>query len=214
MKEIQTIWFDHRTDLPKWITSRIGQIVVEWSVLERELEELIQMLVNTDIGFTRIMVNRLNARNRISSCHSLIEWYVFHKRIGDTFLKEFSKIENRIANITQNKRDMVAHGLWSFIKGNWWVLKHRGQRPTPELGPELKRLSRAFIPQRELITREKLDKIIQEVISDARAVQDFRERLYPAKPDEQFKYEPAKYTRRRRRAPKKRDSRASGSLSP
>jgi hypothetical protein len=47
-------WFDHRTDLPQWITSRIAQIVVEWSVLERELEELIQMLVNTDIGFSRI----------------------------------------------------------------------------------------------------------------------------------------------------------------
>jgi hypothetical protein len=52
MKEIK-IWFDHRTDLPTWITSRIGQIVVDWSVLERELEEPIQMLVNTNIGFTR-----------------------------------------------------------------------------------------------------------------------------------------------------------------
>jgi hypothetical protein len=192
MKEIKTIWFDHRTDLPKWITSRIGQIIVEWSVLERELEELIQMLVNTDIGFTRIMVNRLNARNRISAAHSLIEWYVFHKRISSSFLKEFSKIGNRIANEIQNKRDMVAHGLWSFIKGNWWVLKQRGQRPTPELRPELEKLSRAFIPQRELITREKLDKIVQEVISGARAVQEFRERLHRVIPDEPFKYEPAK----------------------
>jgi hypothetical protein len=210
MKEIQTIWFDHRTDLPTWITSRIGQIVVEWSVLERELEELIQMLVNTDIGFTRIMVNQLNARNRISSCHSLIEWYVFHKRIRGSFLREFSKIGNRVSKEAQNKRDIVAHGLWSLIKGNWWVLKHRGRRSTPELGPELKRLSRAFIPQRELITREKLDEIIQEIISDARAVQDFRERLHLVIPDEQFKYEPAKYTRRRRPAPKKRGSRTSG----
>jgi hypothetical protein len=199
MKEIKTIWFDHRTDLPKWITSRIGQIIVEWSVLERELEELIQMLVNTDIGFTRIMVNRLNARNRISAAHSLIEWYVFHKRISGSFLKEFSKIGNRIANEIQNKRDMVAHGLWSFIKGNWWVLKQRGQRPTPELRPELEKLSRAFIPQRELITREKLDKIVQEVISGARAIQSFRERVYHVRPPEQFRYEPLKYTRRRRR---------------
>jgi hypothetical protein len=30
-------------------------------------------------------------------------------------------------------------------------------------------------------------------ISDARAVQDFRERLHRVIPDEQFKYEPAKY---------------------
>jgi hypothetical protein len=44
--------------------TRVGQIVIEWSVLERELEELIQMLVNTDIGFSRIMTNRMSARNR------------------------------------------------------------------------------------------------------------------------------------------------------
>src|SRR5689334_10631612 len=110
MKEIKTVWFDHHTDLPTWITSRIGQIVVEWSVLERELEELIQMLVNTDIGFTRIMVNRLNARNRTSAAHSLIEWYVFHKRIKGSFLEQFNKLGSRV-NKTQNRRDIVAHGL-------------------------------------------------------------------------------------------------------
>jgi hypothetical protein len=32
MKELKWVWFDHRTDLPTWITSRIGQIIVEWSV--------------------------------------------------------------------------------------------------------------------------------------------------------------------------------------
>ena len=32
-------WFDHRTDVPSWVASGIGQINVEWSVLERELEE-------------------------------------------------------------------------------------------------------------------------------------------------------------------------------
>jgi hypothetical protein len=205
MNEIKTVWFDHRTDLPTWITSRIGQIVVEWSVLERELEELIQMLVNTDIGFTRIMVNRLNVRNRVSAAHSLIEWYVFHKRIRGSFLEQFNKIGSRV-NKTQNRRDIVAHGLWGFKKEGWWVLKQRGQRQTPQLEPELKRLSRAFIPQRELMTRRKLDKTIKEIISDARAIQKFCKRVFRARPNEQFKYEPPKYTRRRRRAPKKRDS--------
>jgi hypothetical protein len=212
VKEIKTVWFDHRTDLPTWITSRIGQIVVEWSVLEREIEELIQMLVNTDIGFTRIMVNRLNARNRISAAHSLIEWHVFHKRIGSSFLEQSNKIRNRVSE-TQNRRDIVAHGLWWHKKGKWWVLKQRGQRKTPQLRPELKSLSRAFIPQRELMTRTKLDKTIREVISGARAIERFRKRVHRAKPDEQFHYEPPKYSRRRQSA-KKRGPRASGSPSP
>jgi hypothetical protein len=212
MKEIKNpVWFDHRTDLPAWITSGIGQIVVEWSVLERKLEELIQMLINTDIGFTRIIVNRLNARNRISAAYSLIEWYVYHERIKPSLLKEFNEIGKR-ATKTQGKRDIVAHGLWWRDKGKWWLLKQRGLRSTPELRPKLEKLSRAFIPQRELITRGKLDEIVSEIISEARAVQKFCARVYRERPDQQFKYEPPKYSRRRRPA-KKHGPRASGAAS-
>jgi hypothetical protein len=198
MKELPVNWFDHRTDLPQWIASRIAQIVVEWSVLERELEELIQMLMNTDIGFSRIMTNRMNARTRIAAALSLIEWYVFHKRVDASFLKEFEKIGARISNETQSRRDIVAHGLWSRTKGEWWVLKLRGQRSTPELKPELKKLSRAFLPQREAVTKDKLNTTIQKIVSDARAIEDFCKRIHRARSAEQFQYAPPKYTRRRR----------------
>jgi hypothetical protein len=198
MKHLKLDWFDHRTDLPKWLTSRIGQIVVEWSVLERELEELIQMLTNTDIGFSRIMTNRMNARTRVATVLSLLEWYVFHGRIKDTFLEEFEKIGAHINNETQNKRDIVAHGLWTRREGQWWVLKLRGQRRTPELKPELKRLSRAFLPQKEAVSKAKLDITIQEIVSAARAIEDFCKRVHSARPSEQFSYAPPKYTRRRR----------------
>jgi len=62
MKQLSSIWFDHRTDLPQWITLRVAQILVEWSVLERELEQLIHMLINTDIGIARVVTNRMNAQ--------------------------------------------------------------------------------------------------------------------------------------------------------
>jgi len=32
-KKLKTFWFDHRTDLPHWISAGIGQAVAEWSVL-------------------------------------------------------------------------------------------------------------------------------------------------------------------------------------
>jgi alkylhydroperoxidase/carboxymuconolactone decarboxylase family protein YurZ len=204
VKQLPSVWFDHRTDLPDWVTIRIGRILVEWSVLERELEELIQLLINTDIAFSRIMTNRMNAQTRISTAYSLIEWYVYHGRLNASFLKDFERIGNRIKNDTQNKRDIVAHGLWSRINGDWEVLKLRGRRETPELKPELRRLSRAFLPQREVITRKKLDKTVREIVTAARAVSAFRKRFYRARPPEQFKYLPAKYTRRRRRLSRSR----------
>lgn len=94
----------------------------------------------------------------------------FHGRIKDAFLKEFEKIRARINNETQNKRDIVAHGLWTRKKGKWWVLKLRGQRRTPELKPQLKKLRVHFLPQKEVITKEKLDATIKEIVSAARAI--------------------------------------------
>ena len=44
-KKLKTFWFDHRADLPHWISAGIGQAVAEWSVLERELE-IIRVLID------------------------------------------------------------------------------------------------------------------------------------------------------------------------
>lgn len=198
MKQLKWAWFDHRTDLPQWLTSRIGQIVVEWSVLERELEELIQMLMNTDIGIARVTINRMNARTRISSICYFLEWYVYHDKLQVSYLKEFVRIGNRIATKTQNKRDTVAHGLWSLVDGKWCVLKMRGNRPTPELKPELEKLSRAFLPQREIITVEKLNAVIREIVSEARVLEEYCKAVHRVLRSEPFQYAPPKYTRQRR----------------
>jgi hypothetical protein len=197
-KHLRWVWFDHRTDLPQWLTSRIGQIAVEWSVLERELEQLIQMLTDADIGIARIVSSRMNARTRLLIIGYLLEWYVYHGRLKSSYLKRFDKLANRIATKTQNKRDMVAHGLWSLIDRKWWVLRLAGQRQTPELRPEIEKLSRAFLPQRELVTRDKLDEIKEEIISDARSLESFCSDVFGEVQHEGWKYEPPKYSRRRR----------------
>ena len=63
MKKIPWRWHDHRTDLPQWLVSGIGQVVVEWAVLEREADELIRLLVDTDLRTGRIIANRLSAHS-------------------------------------------------------------------------------------------------------------------------------------------------------
>jgi len=122
---------------------------------------------------------------------------VYHNKLQPAYLKEFSTIGNRIINRTQNKRDLVAHGLWSRVEGKWCVLKMRGYRPTPELRPELEKLSRTFLPQREIVTVEKLNANVREIVSEARAVEDFCKRIYSVLPLVPFQYAPPKYTRRR-----------------
>lgn len=70
MVDIQKLkpgWFEHRTDIPGWILSGIGQAAVEWAVLERELEELIRLLMDVGLMDGRIVVNWMNAKTRIAT---------------------------------------------------------------------------------------------------------------------------------------------------
>lgn len=125
---------------------------------------------------------------------ALLEWYVYHGKLHASYLREFVTIGNRISNKTQNQRDLVAHGLWSRVEWKWFVLKMQGHGQTPELKPELDKLSRTFLPQREIITIEKLETIIREIVSEARSVEDFaNEFIVCCRQDA-----PPKYTRRGR----------------
>jgi len=140
-------WHDYRTDLPQWLTFRIGQIIIEWSVLERELEELVRLLMDTDIRSGRITCRRMNARTRVEVAANLMQAHIYQDKIRASLLKEFKKLGNDIAEVTESKRDMVAHGLWAKSKGKWSVLMLAGNRQTPTLSPNLDRLSRAVLPQ-------------------------------------------------------------------
>ncbi len=194
MKQLPWSWFDHRTDVPQWLASWIGRSAIEWSVLERELEQLIQLLLDIDIQSARILVNRMNARTRVNTATNLLQAHVYNARLPSSKLKEFAKLAKDIEAI-QTKRDILVHGVWAKRKKEWYVLKLRQQRPTPELAPDLKTLSRAVIPQREVINRAKLRSIAKEIVATAKSVQSFCENLEGALSPS--RYTPPKYTRRR-----------------
>jgi len=124
--------FDHRTDLPKWILSGIGQIVAEWAVLERELAELVRMLMDVDIQIGRIATHTMNSKTRIAVANNLIEARVHDGKLHRSLFDEFAKLGSHINEKLQWKRDMVAHGLWEKAEGKWWVMRLRARRPTPK----------------------------------------------------------------------------------
>ncbi len=70
---IPWIWFDHRTDLPKWLTSAIGQVAVEWSALERELEELNRLLMDVELKIGRMATTGMNVRTRLLVAKNFIQ---------------------------------------------------------------------------------------------------------------------------------------------
>src|SRR5260370_19520408 len=96
IQKLKPAWHDYRTDIPQWVASGIGQVAVEWSVLERELEELIRLLMDANIQAVRIVADRSNARNRVSIAANLIEAHILQNKLSSSDLSQFIKLEKRI----------------------------------------------------------------------------------------------------------------------
>jgi hypothetical protein len=195
VQKLNLAWFDHRTDIPQWISSEIGQVAAEWSVLERELEELIRLLMDADIQVVRIVTNQMNVGTRMATAINLIQAHILQKKLKRRDRNRFAKLRKQIEPV-QTKRDILAHGLWSKYQGNWHVLRLRQSRPTPELRPTLETLSRAVLPQREIITRGKLRSIAREIVGLAKKVEAFCEHLQRVLAP--LQHTPPKYSRRKR----------------
>src|SRR5262249_17358694 len=110
-------------------------VALEWSVLERELEELIRLLMDADIQFVRIAVNVMNARSRIVTAINLIQAHILQNKLATGYLSEFLKLGKRIDPGLLAKRDMLVLGFGSKHTGEWYVLRIRQSRSTPDLDP-------------------------------------------------------------------------------
>jgi hypothetical protein len=196
IQKLKPSWHDHRTDIPRWLLAGIGQVASEWAVCERELEELIRLLMDVRIEFGRIIVNWMNAKTRVATAQHLIQLHILDGKLKKKdHLEVFTKIAEKIESL-QTKRDILAHGTWDEYQGVWCTLKMRQSRKTPQLEPDLDKLGRAVLPQRDPITRERLKTDAKEIADVTKRVVAFCSTLETALAPLQNKS--PEYTRRRR----------------
>jgi hypothetical protein len=109
--KLKPAWFDHRTDIPQWICNRIAYAVVEWAVLERELEELIRILMDGEIQQVRILVNNMNARTRVQTAANLIQAHMVLKKLK-------RRARTRLNNLGKGSRQPRTIGTcWHMVFG-------------------------------------------------------------------------------------------------
>ena len=166
------------------------------AVVERELEELIRLLLDATIRTGRITAKGMNAKTRIQVATNLIQGHVYDSRLKPERLTEFIKIGTRLAETAQNKRDLLAHGLWDRRKGEWHVLRLSAARTVQSLQPNIKKLARSVVPQSEIVTRTTLSTIAKEIIAEAKAVEAFCNSLHGELAP--LRHKPPQYSRRRR----------------
>jgi hypothetical protein len=196
MKDLPWTWFDYRTDLPRWLAASVGQIAVEWSVLERELHELLQLLMDIDLRKGRIATMGMNVRTQLAIAKNFIQEKVYHKDLDPKFFDEISTFASSITEKLESERNMIVHGLWARREGRWYVLRLTGSRKTPELKPKIEKLFRSVLPKKEEITPEKAEAIAQKIAKASADVVDLCDRLAGALAP--LTYKRPEYTRRHR----------------
>jgi hypothetical protein len=136
------VWLDPRLDMPAWLFAGIGRIAAEWSYLEWALEETIRILHQTDVKRGRIAAAGMNARTRAVCITSLLQAHELN-----ALSEQFAKLAERL-NDHESERNMVAHGFWSKLNSEWFVIRTSGVRSVRDIG----KIRRSTLPQRKLIT--------------------------------------------------------------
>lgn len=172
----KTFWFDHRTDLPAWLSTGIGQIVAEWAFVEKELEGLILVLTNGDFEQNRILLFKVNIWTRIAIVKALIKSHMLKKRLKKTDKEIFANIVTKIEK-KQGDRNLVAHGLWTKRRKSWKVLQTSGSRSIPELQTIVPKLARAVLPQSVSVTEAKLLSYCRTAVRIAKRIELLSRRI-------------------------------------
>jgi hypothetical protein len=190
----KTFWFDYRTDLPQWLSAGIGQTIVEWATLERELEGIIRILIDSETEHTRILLLKMNTRSRNEIIRTLIDSHLLRGSLTKRDRKRFQRIEAYIDKAAPN-RNLLAHGLWAKRGNSWKVLNTRSVRSIPELQPTFKKLPRSVLPQSIAINRAKLRSICGRTVALSKQLERLSSRLERALGP--LRHIPPPYTRKR-----------------
>lgn len=191
-------WFDYRADPPKWLLEGIGRIAVEWTILERELEELVRVAADVSIQTGRIVTLGMSARSRLQMARDLIQFHAYNDKLDEAFLGEIDALGKIVADGLGDRRNMVVHGLWDTKEGDWHVLRTTGQRDEPALAGKLRKLRRAVLPKSEKFTRQSINKLAAEIAVTGGRVVKLCSRIAAARPASP--HQAPEYRRRRRRA--------------
>ena len=163
-------WVTHRTAIPPWIAHAVGKIVTEYSYLEWQFEEVIRLLLETDIKRARIVSTGMNMRTRTAVAATLARAH------GKGFTSEIQSLGNEAREL-QTEREKLAHGLWAKMGKGWCLVRTSGIRRIGGV-----KIARAFLPTSERITRGGIADIRSRIRNTQRRMRLLRKKLKAALP--------------------------------
>jgi hypothetical protein len=123
-------------NLPAPLVREIGRIIVSWAYFEHCVQEMNWQALGISEAAGRIAMREPRVTDRLEMLSSLIEL-----REGVWDVELYKSILAR-SKILAAKRDLLAHGIWGYVKhlNEWHVQLARGS--WPQIGPTSSRGAR------------------------------------------------------------------------
>ena len=144
-------------NLPVRFVREIGRIVVSWAYFENCVQEMNWQALGISPAAGRTAMREPRASERLEMLSALIEL-----REGTWDAQLFKSILAR-AKVLEAKRNLVAHGIWGYVKHahEWHVQLARGTWPKNQ--SELVKGSKKVTPESVLMSVEKLREATSEI---------------------------------------------------
>ena len=118
------------TDTPKWlqkIKHRVGSIVIEFSALEKEIDEQILDIMNERAEDSRIWVflENMPASRKIHSLFQIYDRMFEHCDVEESTKTNAKSLNHRISELN-TKRNLYVHANWLNTIGE--MVEHRTRR--------------------------------------------------------------------------------------
>src|SRR5262249_20453619 len=114
-------------DLPRWINTGIGKVIMTHAILENKVSELVFDLAQIEYPAGRVAIVDRNAWDQFKVARELIAMHGAKPPIP------LKKLERQIKDCCE-VRDMLAHGIWMKGEGGSGVVirRQRGKEETKD----------------------------------------------------------------------------------
>lgn len=165
LKDYPHIIWKAEYNLPVEFTQEIGVAVVRWAYYERIIQKIVWLLVDAGETVGSYAVREPRITERIEMIRDLAAFRSLN--IDQKRLDRMGKV----ADWALKTRDLVAHGIWGRVNGEWVIEHRRGQHSKDEDVPHRSRRSFPGGIIMNVTELQRLTKVIEKLIIEAVALE-------------------------------------------
>ncbi|ALO44907.1 hypothetical protein [Pseudohongiella spirulinae] len=150
---------------------QLGVFVYSFQLVEREIEDIIVLLMNTDTEMVAILMSELDLSEKLKTVDVLLARFIDLRRgISEGYKAEFHKLVSRILKLCERRNDLVhsKYDTWQNIDGKLGLLRQNSKlRASKGLREELE----------EELLPEAFDGDVQSISDCLQELEKYRQRI-------------------------------------